>query len=309
MKAAFYGFIVALSQRIGLWVFRFVAWGIASGYFLFFPGRVAVGVHFYGALYPERGGLYRLWCTWKQFHSFTNVFLDRFLLAGQGITYTHEGWEYLEEAINSGTGGIILMSHVGNWEVASRILQERERENPRIKLLLYLGKKHKEQIERAQKESLVQSGVRIIAVEQDGGSPMDLVEGINFLKAGGLASLTGDRRWHDDQRSVTVRFLGHEAVLPETPFIFALLSGAPLFIFFVCRTGSQAYHFHVLPPVVVRAKDRRTRGDAIQRAAQSYADRLEETVREHPFEWFHFEPFIGSERCQSQYAGNDRPGS
>jgi predicted LPLAT superfamily acyltransferase len=306
MKAAFYYFLVALSQRIGLWVFRVGAWGIASGYFFFFPGRVAVGVRFYGALYPERGRFYRLWCTWKQFHRFTHVFRDRLLLTGgRTVTYTHEGWEYLEEAVNGGTGGILLMSHMGNWEVASRILQERGRENPRIKLLLYLGKKQKEQIEQTQKESLVRSGVRIIAVEQDGGSPMDLVEGINFLKAGGLVSLTGDRRWHKDQRTVAVRFLGHEAFLPEAPFIFALLSGAPLFIFFVCRTGKQIYHFQVLPPVAVRAEDRQSRGDAIKRAAQFYADRLEETVREHPFEWFHFEPFIGSVRYQSPSTVND----
>ncbi|MFA5180014.1 MAG: lysophospholipid acyltransferase family protein [Syntrophales bacterium] len=306
MKAAFYRFLVALSQRIGLWVFRVGAWGIASGYFLFFPGRVAVGVRFYGALYPERGELYRLWCTWKQFHSFTHVFLDRFLLSGgQGITYTHEGWEYLEEAVASGTGGILLMSHVGNWEVASRILQERGGENHPLKLLLYLGKKHKEQIERTQKESLIRSGVRIIAVEQEGGSPLDIIEGINFLKNGGLVSLAGDRRWREDQRSVAVRFLGHKAFLPETPFIFALLSGAPLFIFFVSRTGSQTYHFQVLPPVLVQGKDRRSRGDAIQGAAQFYADRLEETVRKRPFEWFHFEPFIGKEKYRSSAAKND----
>lgn len=307
MKASFYRFLIALSRRIGLWVFRVGAWGIASGYFLFFPGRVAVGIRFYGALYPERGMPYRLWCTWKQFHSFPHVFLDRFLLSGgRTVTYTHAGWEYLEEAVNNGTGGILLMSHVGNWEVASRILQERGGENPRLKLLLYLGKKHQEQIERTQKESLVQSGVRIIAVEQEGGSPLDIVAGINFLKTGGLVSLAGDRRWREDQRSVAVRFLGHEALLPETPFIFALLSGAPLFIFFACRTGSQTYHFQVLPPVFVRAKDRQDRRDAIQKAAQFYADRLEETTREHPFEWFHFEPFIGNERYQSPAAGNDR---
>lgn len=301
MKAAFYRFLIDLSQRMGLWVFRVVAWGIASGYFLFFPSRSAVGFRFYGTLYPERGWLYRLWCTWKQFHSFPHVFLDRSLLSGgQKITYTHEGWEYLEDAVNEGTGGILLMSHVGNWEVASRILQERGQENPRLKLLLYLGKKHKEQIERNQKESLVKSGVRIIAVEQDGGSPMDIVAGINFLKEGGLVSLAGDRRWREDQRSVAVSFLGHEAVLPETPFIFALLSGAPLFIFFAWRTGNHTYHFQVLPPVLVQAKDRRSRGDAVQRAAQFYADRLEETVRQHPDEWFHFEPFIGGGRYQSK---------
>jgi len=294
MKVAFYRFLIVLSQGIGLWVFRVVAWGIASGYFLFFPGRVAVGVRFYGALYPERGRLYHIWCTWKQFHSFPHVFLDRFLLSGgQTITYTHEGREYLEDAVNRGIGGILLMSHVGNWEVASRILLARGRENPRLKLLLYLGKKQKEQIERIQKEILVRSGVGIIAVEQDGGSPLDIIEGINFLKAGGLVSLTGDRRWRKDQRSVAVRFLGHAAFLPETPFIFALLSDSPLLVFFACRTGSHTYHFKVLPPIVVHAKDRHSRGDAIQRAAQFYADRLEETVRQHPYEWFHFESFIG----------------
>jgi predicted LPLAT superfamily acyltransferase len=307
MKEYCYRFLIVLSQRIGLWVFQVGAWVIASGYFLLFPGRVAVGVRLYGALYPERGLPYRLWCTWKQFHSFPHVFLDRFLLSDNqaSITYTHAGWEHLDEALNSGDGGILLMSHVGNWEVASRILQEWRGENHRLKLLLYLGKKHQEQIERTQKESLVRSGVRIIAVEQEGSSPLDIIEGVNFLKAGGLVSLAGDRRWREDQRLVAVRFLGHEAFLPETPFRFALLSGAPLFIFFACRTGSQTYHFQVLPPVFVRAKVRQGRRDAIQRAAQFYADRLEETVRQYPFEWFHFEPFIGKEEYQRSTAKND----
>jgi predicted LPLAT superfamily acyltransferase len=306
MKEYCYGVLIALLQQIGLWVFRVGAWLITSGYFLLFPGRVAVGVRFYGALAPEHGVPYRLWCTWKQFHRFTHVFLDRFLLSHRqaSITYTHDGWEYLDEAVNSGGGGILLMSHVGNWEVASRLLQERRGANPRLKLLLYLGKKHQEQIERTQKESLVQSGVRIIAVEQEGGSPLDIIEGINFLKTGGLVSLAGDRRWREDQRLVAVSFLGYEAFLPETPFSLALLSGAPLFIFFACQTGNQTYHFQVLPPVFVRAQDRQGRRDAIQRAAQFYADRLEETVRQHPGEWFHFEPFIGRERYRSpDYGG------
>jgi predicted LPLAT superfamily acyltransferase len=162
-----------------------------------------------------------------------------------------------------------------------------------MKLLLYLGRKHKEQIERAQKESLVQSGVRVIAVDKDGGSPFDIVEGINFLKAGGLVSLTGDRKWREDQRSIPVRFLGHEAFLPEAPFVFALLSGTPLFIFFANLRGRQTYHFKIMPPVYVRAQGRNERREAIRRAAQAYAECLEDTVRRHPFEWYHFEPFIG----------------
>lgn len=294
MKEIFYRLLIALSKRLGLWVFRVMAWFVATGYFIIFPGRVAVSLRFYKVLFPSRGNLHALWCAWNQYHHFTHVYLDRFLIFEERhIAITHEGWEYLEDAVNRKTGGIILMSHVGNWEIAAHTLKMKGRDNPDMKLLLYLGRKHKEQIEGTQKESLVQHGVRVIAVEENGGSPADIVEGINFLKAGGLVSLTGDRTWREDQRSIPVRFLGHETFLPETPFVFALLSGAPLFIFFAYRTGRQTYHFQTLPPVSVHATNRGDRQNAIGRAAQAYADRLEEMVRHHPFEWFHFEPFIG----------------
>jgi predicted LPLAT superfamily acyltransferase len=295
MKEGFYRFLMSLSKLMGQWVFMVTAWCIASGYFLFFPGRVAVSARFYRALFPSRCWLHHLWCAWKQYHHFTHVFLDRFLLPNdQNITFIHEGWEHLDDAVNKKTGGIILMSHVGNWELAAyMLLKIHGPNNPDLKLLLYLGKKYKEQIERTQKESIVRSGVKIIAVEQDEISPADIIEGINFLKSGGLVSLTGDRRWRENQRYVPVRFLGHEAFLPEAPFVFALLSGTPLFIFFVHRTGRQKYHFKTMPPEYVRAGERSDRQEAIRSAAQAYADILEDTVRHYPYEWYHFEPFIG----------------
>ncbi len=40
-------------------------------------------------------------------------------------------------------------------------------------------------------------------------------------------------------------------------------------------------------------ENRRERSKAILEAAQAYAGRLEEMVREHPGEWFHFEQFLG----------------
>ncbi len=294
MKDTFYKLLIALSKRMGLWVFRMMAWFVATGYFFLFPGRVSGSVRFYGALFPSKGRLHHLWCAWRQFHNFTYVYMDRILLLDEhNLTITHEGWSYLEDAVNRKVGGIILMSHVGNWEIAAHMLKIQGRNNPQMKLLLYLGQKHKDEIEHTQKESLVQSGVKIIVVEEEGGTPTDIVEGINFLKAGGLVSLTGDRIWRKDQRSVTVQFLGHEVYLPETPFVFAMLSGTPLYIFFAFRKGKQTYHFQTLPPEYVHAKDRNDRQEAIRRAAQIYADHLEEEVRQHPFEWFHFEPFLG----------------
>ena len=293
MKDFFYRCLIFLTKRCGTWIFLLFAWPVATGYFLFFPHRVAVSVRFYRRLFPERGRRHSLWCAWRQYHHFVHVFLDRLLLKeGMDIATTYEGWQHIATAAQSGRGGIILMSHVGSWEIAAQLLGHYGRKHPHMRMLLYLGAKHREQIERRQKKSVEQSGIRIVAIPKDGGSPLDILEGLNFLKEGGLVSLTGDRLWGREQRAVTVRFAGSEARIPEVPYILALLSGAPLLIFFVYRTGKGKYHLLTKPPLYVSAASRLERREAVETSAQAYADLLSETVYAHPYEWYHFEPFL-----------------
>jgi predicted LPLAT superfamily acyltransferase len=288
MRKAIYKYLTSASKRLGFWLFRIVAWWISSGYFFFTPKRTSISVRFYKELFPAKNLFYYLRCVWKQYHNFTNVFLDRFILEDSGhLNYTSEGWEHIEEAVNKKTGGILLMSHMGNWEVAAHLLKKRG-----MRMLLYMGIKEKEQIEHAQKQSLEKSGLKIIAVTREKVSPFDLIEGVNFLKDGGLVSLTGDRIWQNDQKTVTVKLLGHEAVIPETPYTFAMLSGSPLFFFFAFRTSKQQYHFQISPPLYMKNVPRAKRKEVIQNTAQSYADAIEENLRKYPFEWFHFEEFL-----------------
>ena len=290
MSKIFYTSITFLSQKWGRWVFLVFAWFVATGYFLFFPSRVGNSTQIYQALYPNRNRIFHLWCAWRQFHNFTDVFMDRFLLQeSEELTFTSEGCEHLEKSIDDGKGGILLMSHMGNWDVAAHLLK---RKVNRIRLLLYMGVKQKEQIEQMQKESLSQSDIQIIGVEQDGGSPMDILEGIRFIESGGVVSLTGDLVWNKDQRTVPVKFLGHEILLPEAPHLFALLSGAPLFIFFAFRTGKNQYHFTMSEPIALVCTSREERTGTIRQSAQKYADILEATLRNYPLQWYHFEPFL-----------------
>ncbi|MGE0083826.1 MAG: lauroyl acyltransferase [Desulfococcaceae bacterium] len=290
MTGLLYRIIILLSGRFGLWIFYIYAWIVAAGFFFLFPARAAAGVRFCRALYPGRTGIYHILCVWRQYQHFTTVFLDRYLLqAGCPIDWTSEGWQYLEDSLQKGSGGIILMSHMGNWEMAAHLLRQ---EN--MPLLLYMGKKHKEQIERMQKESLIRNGVRIIAADKDEDSPFALVEGMRFLQSGGLVSMTGDILWHESQRYVTVCFLNHEIRVPETPHMLALVSGAPIFIFFAFRTGHCTYHFSVTEPLYVRAASRAERKDSVIKSAQQYANFLEKSLREHPCQWYHFRPFLRS---------------
>ena len=182
------------------------------------------------------------------------------------------------------------MSHAGSWDAAAHHLK---RELPEISLLLYMGVKQKEQIERQQKDDFINAGIKVIGIDRDGGSPFDIVEGVKQLKGGGMVSMTGDVLWHRDQRSVRVSFLGYEAALPETPYLLALLSNVPLYVFFAWRTGRERYHVSISAPIVIESFSRNDRRKTIQKAAQEYADHLAENLRRHPFQWYHFEPFLG----------------
>ncbi|MHB8771818.1 MAG: LpxL/LpxP family acyltransferase [Syntrophales bacterium] len=298
MKDLFYRILMTLTRRFGSWVFLLIAWHVALGYFLLFPRRVAVSVRFYRRLFPERPRRHALWCAWQQYHHFVHVFLDRFLLLeGVELATTYEGWEHITAAAQSGRGGIILMSHLGSWEVAAHLLRRYGHGDRSMKLMLYLGEKHREQIERRQKRSVEESGIRIVSVPEEGGSATDILEGLKFLREGGLVSLTGDRLWGPLQQAVTVRFAGCAARLPEIPYILAMISGAPLLIFFGYRTGKGRYHLVTKPPLTVAAATRGERHRAVAAAAQAYADLLEETARAHPYEWFHFEPFLMEQTC------------
>ncbi len=181
------------------------------------------------------------------------------------------------------------MSHLGNWEIAANLLKEQCQD---LQLLLYMGEKQKEGVERLQKEQLRESGVTIIGTGKDANNPFSAVEGIRFLQNGGLVSMTGDIIWRDDQRQVEVTFLDHIAYVSEAPFIFALVSGAPLFVFFAFRVGTNSYHLTLSEPICVSSADRQKRQENIRQAAQQYASLLEEALRSHPFAWYHFTRFI-----------------
>lgn len=288
VRGGWYQALVTVTKICGSWLFVVVSRIIAAGFFVF-SKNVPESRRFYALLYPQKGALYHLWCTFCQYQSFTTIHLDRFLSIYQRETaFTSHDWQKLESVVNR-KGAILLMSHLGNWEMAAHLLKKQE---SRLNLLLYMGVKDKEDLERLQKEHLHQSGVSIIGVEKDGGSPFDAVEGIRFLQDGGLVSMTGDIVWRSDQRKRKVNFLGGEAFVPEAPYIFALVSGAPIFVFFPFRTGKNSYEFILSDPIYIKRGDKSERDAVIQAAAQQYADLLEEKLRAHPFEWYHFDRFV-----------------
>ena len=248
MKARLYAVLMAIARSFGPWVIDVFSWFVSTGYFLFARARVANSVDFY-------------------------------------IKWKGEGMEHLRAAASK--GGILLMSHVGDWEVAARLLSQEG-----MRMLLFIGEKQKEQIERLHKRDMSRDGVAIKAVSPGGGSAFDLLDAVTFLREGGFVSMAGDQAWTGDPRRMAARFLGREVLLPAAPHALALASSAPLFTFFAFRIGRGRYRFKADAPRFVVARDRSQREIAISRSVQEYADTLEREVRNHPFQWYHFDPFL-----------------
>jgi predicted LPLAT superfamily acyltransferase len=289
-RGFWYGVLLDGSRFLGTWFFVLVSRIIAAGFFtLFFFGRVRESRRFYRILFPEKNTLFHAWCAFRQYQNFTTIHLDRFLAdTGRPLRFTSEGWEQIE-ACRKSTGAILLMSHLGNWEMAAHLLKQQQDD---LDLMLIMGVRDREQIEHRQKEELRKAGIRIIGIEEGGDGSAALVEAISFLRQGGLVSLTGDRLWTPAQRRIRIPFLGGSAFLPAAPFLFALLSGAPLHAFFTFRTGPGNYHFSLSPPIRVQADNRSDRDRAVTEAARQYGLLLEQMLRTHPCEWYHFDRFV-----------------
>ncbi|MFP4474622.1 MAG: hypothetical protein ACLFOY_03625 [Desulfatibacillaceae bacterium] len=289
MKAGFYEILKTLGKNLGLWVVALFAWLVSTGYFLFRPTRVRNSMRFYKAAFPDRGFPGRLGLTLRQFHHFATGFVDRLRLAyGKDVEFETEGMEAFFEQTKTGRGGVIIMSHFGNWEIAARLLQ---RQN--VRLLLYLGQVAGQDIETGQKQDIAKDGVKVVVADDRGGSPFDLLEGVHFLREGGFVSIAGDRVQTDRQRTVKGVFFGRRVTVPVAPHLLSRVSGNPVFHLFPIRLGPGRFKVVVRGPVDVHSWGRMSRDRFIRRSAQEYLNALERMVRKHPDHWYHFERFLG----------------
>jgi lauroyl/myristoyl acyltransferase len=91
---------------------------------------------------------------------------------------------------------------------------------------------------------------------------------------------------HVGRDRVAVTLAGRRAWFLKTPALMGLLSGAPLLPCFIERTGPARFSACPGKPIFV-ATDL-PREEAIQRAAQQFADQLSVRLHQHPEYWYHF---------------------
>ena len=179
------------------------------------------------------------------------------------------------------------MSHLGSFEIAAHAFREL-----RLKLLLIMGEKEAKQVARDQREAIKARGIHIQVAAPGEDFLFGGVEAIKFVREGGFVSVAGDLVWTEQRSRLPVSLFGREVGLSAGPHLLALVSNAPLFTVFTFRVEKGKHLIMMSPPREVKAPSRSERNVALQASAQAYANALEEMVRQHPFQWYIFEPFF-----------------
>jgi lauroyl/myristoyl acyltransferase len=174
------------------------------------------------------------------------------------------------EALDGLSGGLVsVTAHVGNWELAGRLLATRSARRTHV----VVAPDAPELGRWVRRDG---DGVRFVARRQ----PAIGVELLAALRRGEVVAVQGDRAL-GTRGDLAVPFFGQPASFPLGPFLLARAAGVPLVPAFCLLDGAHRYRVQVAKPITVG------RGEE-EAAAGAWVAALEDVVREHPTQWFNF---------------------
>ncbi len=198
--------------------------------------------------------------------------------AGDKLSFTHEGVEYIEQLVKDGKGGVLLSAHLGNWEVAGHLLK---RVNTVINIVMYDGEA--EQMKQFMQQFESNRSFNIIFIKDD---LSHIYEISAALARNELICLHGDR-FRPGNRTMQHDFLGKNALFPAGPFILAAKLKAPVCFVFAFKETNFHYHFYAYPPRVYEGRG--TQG--MEKMLDEYVDKLEDKLKQYPWQWFNYYDF------------------
>jgi len=177
------------------------------------------------------------------------------------------GTEWLDEL---GRGVVSLTAHVGNWEMAGRLLARRAARPTHV----VVAEEEVRELQRWVRRD--GDGVRFVSRSRPTVS-LDLVAA---LRRAEVVAIQGDRAL-GTRGDLLIPFFGRPAPFPIGPFVLARAAGVPIVRAFCLLEPDDRYRVTVLPPISVE------RGGEAD-AARTWVTSLEGVVREHPTQWFNF---------------------
>jgi len=175
------------------------------------------------------------------------------------------------EHLHGLAGAVIsLTAHVGNWELAGRLLAQHSARTTHVVVAVEEARFLERWLRRDG------SGVRFVARSH----PTISVTLMAALRRGEAVALQGDRAL-GNRGDVPVPFFGRPAPFPVGPFHLARAAAVPIVPAFCTLDAGGRYALQVLPLMAI------ARGEE-EDALRAWVSTLERLVAEKPTQWFNF---------------------
>lgn len=249
----------------------------------------------FSARWPELDSLAN---SYHHFVSFGESLLDKLLIwmdeldVDQVALVNSKEFEVIK---NSGQGGLIIVSHLGNIELCSALAHRL----PWLRLTVLVYTQHAVKFNRLLNRVNDSAQVKLLQVtEMTPATAMLLAERI---EAGELVVIAGDRTpVNGQQRTSYVSFLGEQARFPQGPMILSGLLRCPVYLMF-CLKQPQGYKVYLESFAEQLRLPRKERDQYLQQQVQRYATALERYCQIEPLQWFNFFPFWDNPAAERQH--------
>lgn len=281
--------LVFIQRRLGRWPFLLVLRPVMLWYF--FSHRTARRAsadylcRIEPALIHRRFAL--LWRSYGHFLEFGDALMDKVAAWSDAIGVERlrgDGFQRFGEAVDSGLGGIVLIAHHGNLDIANAL----SKHHPRLDMTVMMHTRNASKFNALLERVTGQPRPDVMEVTEI--SPATAQALAERVQRGGFVVIAADRIPVTGARIRNIRFLGEEAPFPEGPFLLATLLRCRIHTLSCVRDG-DGFQIDFEPFDDVTDLPRKAREAWIAQAMQGFADQLAARVRRHPLQWFNFYPF------------------
>ncbi len=183
-----------------------------------------------------------------------------------------DGFEEFRVAVEEGVGAVVVSAHLGNWEVAGASAAARG-----VPMDVVAHRQKNPLFDRYLVKTRERLGLTVI-VKNDA-----FRLALRSLSAGRVAAFVADQNIR--KRGVFVDFFGSPAATAKGPALFALRSGAPVFLGTAVRLPGWPSRYAVKVERVPVRRDAPAE-EAILELTQRYTSILEQRIREAPEQYF-----------------------
>lgn len=255
---------------------------VVSLYYFFFARNSSRHILFY---FRQRMG-YSYWKSlsglYRNYYMFGQSLIDKIAIMSGGakqFSFDFDGEDYLHKMVHLQKGGLLLSSHIGNWEAAGYLL---ERLNTKIHVVMYDGEHQK--IKDYLNSVTGEKKAHIIVIKNDLSHIYQINEA---LKNNELVCIHADR-FVEGNRTMSVDFLGAPAQFPAGPFLLAAQFKVPVSFVFAMKEKRLHYHFFATDIMMYDFSDKQA---ALQNMLKDFATAMEEKTKAYPEQWYNYYDF------------------